>query len=41
MNEDDEAQAVMLGLAMLGAPIHIRSIQTYLTHADLAVHPWV
>ena len=31
MDEDDKALAAILALAILGAPIHIHSIQTYLT----------
>ena len=39
LDEDDKILAAILGLAILGAPIHFRTIQTYLTRDDLAGHP--
>ena len=40
INEEDESLAVILGLAILGAPMPFQSIRTYLTCEDLAGHPW-
>ncbi|KNZ44402.1 hypothetical protein VP01_91g9 [Puccinia sorghi] len=39
MEEEEDSLAAILGLGLLGAPFPLRSLQTYLTHQDLAGHP--